>query len=139
MLVIWALVSPAVLWAIFRFTLPTGPYAMDQGRHRGSFFPLLILYNVFGYALLLLSMSMALIAYNHELAWAGLLFLVAGVEALVFNGWLLFTYERYMHATAVGVSNYTLNRYALTLSLGFSAVITCVVGFVLAVEGIATK
>jgi hypothetical protein len=138
-MIIAILALPALLWMILRISMSAGPYNMDQGQHRGSFFPLLILYSVFAYIILIASACGAFFSYCADQNWPAFLFLSAGIEALLFAGFLVFFYEGYMHATASGTSNYTLNKYAVVLSLGVSAVVTFVLAVGLMVAGVAVK
>jgi hypothetical protein len=121
---------PVTLWILLRFTLPAGPYEMDHGHGsaKGTFFPLLILYQAFFYILAGLALFGAHWnwQYNDNL-WPSLFLCVAALYALLFNGFVLFFYEGYLTTkypgpTRPGVSSYTISRYALVLSLGFSSV-----------------
>jgi hypothetical protein len=123
------LALPLLIWCLLRVSLPAGPYAMDQGGHRGSFFPLMAFYSAWAYVIFFASLLGAFFSYCESANASLSLFLVAAIEALLFAGLILFFYERFLHATASGTSNYTLNKYAVTLSLGLSAILT----FILAV------
>jgi phosphoglycerol transferase MdoB-like AlkP superfamily enzyme len=110
---------------------------MDTGAggNRGTFFPLLILYSVFFYATAALSICGMLFSWVAGLRATADLFLAAALFALLFNVVTVFFYEGYMQSrtdmmTRRGVSNYTLNKYAITLSLGISAVMLLAVGMV---------
>ena len=110
---------------------------MDQGNLRGSFFPLLACYQVLAYAVFFGSLLGAFFCYceGQNMPWS--LFLVAAIEAILFAGFLLFSYEMYLQATASGASNYTLNKYAVTVSLGVSAILTFVLAVGLTAVGVA--
>ena len=139
---------PLILWLFFRLALPAGPYEMDHGNGSkpGTFFPLLILYQVFGYILIGLSLYGANWAFKYTgNLVACIVFLVAELCSLLFAGLLLYWYEGYLHNKypgqdasptrgmyeKIGPSSYTLNKYALSLSLGFSSVALLVYGVVL--------
>lgn len=120
---------PFFIWVVLRFAMPAGPYNMDPCG-KGTFFPHLILYSVFGYAQVVLGIFGATWGLGHGADWPAVVLLFAALYAFLFAGLLAFSYEGYMHgmATPPGKSNYTLTRYAMVLSLGFSSVILLVVG-----------
>jgi len=127
---------PILLWLLLRFTLPAGPYEMDNGfgSAKGTFFPLLILYQAFFYILAGLALYGARWnwEYNQNL-WPSLFLFAAAIYALMFNGLLVFYYERYLAhrypgQSRLAVCNYTIDKYALILSLGISSVMLFVAG-----------
>ena len=124
-----AIMLPCVLWLLFRFSMPAGPYNMDPCG-KGTFFPHLILYSVFGYAQVILGVFGATWGFGHGANWPAAVLLFAALDAFLFAGLMAFFYESWMHAMATppGKSNYTLTRYAMVLSLGFSSVILLIVG-----------
>jgi hypothetical protein len=143
-----AVALPFVLWIALRLALPAGPYEMDhgQGTKPGTFFPLLILYSVFGYFVGVLGLYGASWTFRYTgNLWVCGVFLVAALCSLLFNWLLVFFYEGYMTVKypgkefseargvyeKIGPSNYTLNKYALILSLGFSSVALLIAGVVL--------
>jgi hypothetical protein len=129
--VIYALALPALIWIALRLLLPSGPYSVDQGQHKGSFFPLLIMYSVWSYIVAMVSIFGAVFCHDNGMLWSAGVFVAAAVEALLFSGLLVFFYEGYMHSMAAGKSNYTVSKYALILSLGISSILT----FLAAVAG----
>jgi hypothetical protein len=110
---------------ILRFTLPAGPYEMDNGSGtaKGTFFPLLILYQAFFYVIAGLGLGGAFWNWHYdENMWPSMFLLAAAFYALVLNALLLFWYEGYLASRYPnGTSNYTLNRYAVVMALGFSS------------------
>jgi hypothetical protein len=139
---------PLILWIFFRLALRAGPYEMDHGNGTkpGTFFPLLILYSVFFYVVAGLGFYGASWTFRYTgNLWVCGVFLIAALCSLLFNGLLVFFYEGYMTVKypgkefseargvyeKIGPSNYTLNKYALILSLGFSSVALLITGTVL--------
>lgn len=123
---------PFFIWVILRFAMPAGPYNMDPCG-KGTFFPHLILYSVFGYAQVVLGIFGATWGFGHGANWPAAVLLFAALYAFLFAGLLTYLYERFMTGYATGgpllaKSNYTLTRYAMVLSLGFSSVILLIVG-----------
>jgi hypothetical protein len=132
-----SLLIPLALWGVLRLILPSGPREMDQNAHKGSFFALLILYSVFFYAIVAISCVLML----HINGPAAVIMVFAMIYALMFNGWTTWQYEMYLHSRyprgivpnqllqpPLGPSNYTVGRYALTLTLAISAFSLFVVG-----------
>ena len=144
-----AIALPVALWIALRLALPAGPYEMDHGNGsaKGTFFPLLILYSAFGYFVGVLGLYGASWTFRYTgNLWVCGVFLVAALCSLLFNWLLVFFYESYLHGRYLGVvivketgvlvqnfgpSNYTINKYALILSLGFSSVALLIAGVVL--------
>ena len=125
-----AIALPMLLWLILRFTLSPGPYNMDPCG-KGTFFPHLITYSVFGYAVVALSVFGACWGTAMGLDWhPAIVLLLAAVCGLLFAGFMAFFYESWMHAVATppGKSNYTIGKYAAVLALGFSSVILLIFG-----------
>lgn len=123
---------PFFIWVILRFVMPAGPYNMDPCG-KGTFFPHLILYSVFGYAQVILGIFGATWGFGHGANWPAAVLLFAALYSFLFVGFLVYFFEAYMHSNypptpQVGKSDYTLTRYAMVLSLGFSSVILLVVG-----------
>jgi hypothetical protein len=127
---------PAALWLLFRFILPAGPFEMDngQGTAKGTFFPLLILYQFFFYIVAGLGLYGAYWNWQYDAnLWPSLFLFAAALYALMFNGLLVFYYERYLAhrypgQSRLAVCNYTIDKYALILSLGISSVMLFVAG-----------
>lgn len=96
-------------------------------------------YSAWAYVIFFASLLGAFFCYceGSNMPWS--LFLIAAIEALLFAGLMLFFYEHYMQATAAGPSNYSLNRYAVTLSLGVSAILTFMLAVGLTAVGAVVK
>lgn len=119
--VVWTAFWIVFFVAYFALSFPT--YEMDHGNGqcKGTFYPLLILYSAFFYVLA--ALGVIGFAWFHVPA-----FLVSAGEALFVNIWLLLCYEAYMHSRyPEGKSNYTRGKYALTLAMGCSSVLTMVI------------
>lgn len=133
MLIYAAVILPLALWVLFRLSLPPGPYNMDPCG-KGTFFPHLIAYSVFGYVQAAFSVFGAAWGISRGLEWhPALVLLFAAINALLFVGFLAFFFESYMESNypyggQVGKSNYTVGKYALVLALGFSSVILLIAG-----------
>lgn len=115
-----------VLFSILRVSLPRGPYEMDHGTIMGTFHLMLTIYQRFFYWIAAVSLIGGAASW-YEGNWPALLCLMfSAFYALLFNGLLIYFYERYTanrypRDGSMGTSNYTLNRYALILALGLSA------------------
>jgi len=121
-----AIETPFVLWLLFRLYLPAGPYNMDPCG-KGTFFPHLILYSVFAYAQVILGVFGAAWAFGEGAKIQAGLLLFAAAYALLFAGFMAFFYESYMVGQPAK-SSYTLSKYAVVLSLGFSSIILLIAG-----------
>lgn len=137
-----AVALPLAIWAISILQMPPhAVYEMDWGHHErgGSFFSIYVLYRSIArliyWTSLVLSILVAVIARQEP---AGVLMLAA-VYAFLFDVWIVKCYESYSHTRypknhIISVpSNYTRNRYAITMALGYSAVILFVIGLLAAV------
>lgn len=133
---------PCVFWLILRFTMAPGPYEMDisNGTARGTFFPQLIVYSIFFYALAGMGAYGACSAWHYGVDWGACLLLFAMAYSLLFNIWLAFNFEMYMQRRYMvpgGKSPYTLNRYAATMALAVSAILLFLAGVVLTATAMA--
>lgn len=125
--------------------LKASAYEMDSGNGtaRGSFFPLLILYQVLFYVVAGLGIFGAIYARSSGDWQPSTMLLASAVYAILFNILILFFYEGYLHAKYLGVwgvdesgkliaklgpSNYTRTKYALILALGASSILTLIGG-----------
>jgi hypothetical protein len=94
----------------------------------------LILYQFFFYIVAGLGLYGAYWNWQYDAnLWPSLFLFAAALYALLFNGLVLLFYEgylaqRYPGPSKTGVSSYTINRYALVLSLGISSVMLFVAG-----------
>ena len=140
--VIFVLLLPIFICSLLTVTMPAGPYEMDHGHgnHPGTFYPLMQLYHQFFYILAGLSTFGAMEAWKHNANTAAVVFIIAAMYGLLFNGFLLLSYEKYMHqrypmvAGMQGSSNYGLLRYAAVLSLSMSTVLAFIVGIALTIK-----
>lgn len=123
---------PALLWVIFRITLPPGPFEMDHSGQPGTFYALMIAYQRFFYFVAGASIAGAVAARMFERNEPAATLLLAAACAMLFNGLLTLWYESYLHTrgsqSGQGKSSYTANKYALILSLGVSAAVLLLVG-----------
>ena len=135
------LILPLALWLVFCVALRADTYSMDQGNHRGSFWPLMIMYSVFFYALAFVAFVGAGVEFYAEMFWNPSVLFVAACEGMLFNLVLVFWYESYMHFTATHPehSNYARWKYAATLSLGLSAVLTFTMGLAMTAVSFAVN
>lgn len=138
-----ALAFPVVFWAAFRLTLPSVVFDMDFDLAHATFF---FLYDRYARTIwtIFWAGTLGSIAYQRFVGHgdAPVFLMAAGVYALLFNIWVLTTYERYLHQryprvqNAPGISNYTSSKYALTLALGASTVLLFVTGLLTALAGL---
>lgn len=136
----FVVVLPFAIWIGLRLSMPPGPYEMDSGAGKtpGTFFPHLIMYSVLFYAFAGLGIWGAVFAWTRFAEVGAMLLLFSAVYALLFNGWMAFMFETYMHQRYVtGKSPYTLGRYAVTLALAGSTVILLLAGIVATVAVLA--
>lgn len=143
--IVIALVLPVIMFAWYILLWPPETrYEMDPGygTSKGSFFPLLILYQFLFYAVVGLSIFGAIYSRTHGDWRPAVMLLIAAIDALLFNVLLLLFYEAYLHSrylglttgedgkllTKLGPSNYARTKYALILALGASAVLTLIGG-----------
>ena len=120
-----SLALPALLWLIFRITLPAGPFEMDHSGQPGTFYALMIVYQRFFYFVAGASAAGAVIARMGDKPEPAVLMIAAATCAMLFNGFLTLFYEAYLAKT-----KYTINRYALIMALGFSAILLLLAGVV---------
>lgn len=147
--VLISIALPVILWALTMGFIPSGMmFEMDWGlSHPGSFSYLHSYYyrifSIIFWVGMLMSLGVAFVIHGEP---AGMLALSA-VYAFVFNAWLTYCYEGYLHSKYpknvprqvpegvgyVGPSNYTPVKYALTLSLAFSSLSLFLTGFIAAI------
>lgn len=136
------IVVPVFIWAACRVLLPNTTFELDFDVTHATF---MLLYDrLYNIAWLMFVGGIALALYGkHEFVpkVASESCLAGALFALAFVVYLLLSYQKYLHARyprngAPGISPYTVNRYALTNTLGFSALIFFVMGVVLTVTGI---
>lgn len=131
-----AVALPLILWIGFRVLLPPGPYEFDfDPQVRGTFISILPFYQRLFWVIALIGVAGAVTDYVEGFGWAALLLLLAAIYAFLFNGVMVYFYEVYLHSRyprdgSQPRSNYTLGRYSLILSLGFSAVVLLLAGVI---------
>ncbi len=135
MIAIAVIALPAILWCLFRLTLPRGPLEFDHGPAGaiGTFFALMPHWTRLFLFIATVSIVSAVILHCQGLGMPALCLLLAFVNALLFNGFLTLNYENYLATRyprdgSQGVSSYTINKYALVLALGVSAVLLLLAG-----------
>lgn len=134
---------PLVFWGAFRLTLPSVVFELDFDLAHATFFFLYdryarTIWTIFWVGIL------GSIAYQHFVGHgdAPVFLMASGIYALLFNVWVLTTYERYLHQrypriqNVPGISNYTSSKYALTLALGATTVLLFVLGLLTALVGL---
>lgn len=131
----FAVALPLLLWGIFRLTLPRGPYEFDHGpaQAMGTFFALMPHWTRLFLYIATVSIIGAAVTHGQGLGMPALLLLLAFVDAVLFCGFMTLNYENYLahkfpRDGSPGMSSYTIGKYALSLSLGFSAVILMLAG-----------
>lgn len=140
--VIAAVVFPFIFWSVFRFVLPTVVFELDFDLGHATFFYLWDRYARVVWTIFWAGVGGSL-AYQRYIGRgdAPVFLMAAGIYALLFNLWVLTTYERYLHQrypripNMPGTSNYTSSKYALTLALASSTILTFVLGLLTALVG----
>jgi hypothetical protein len=131
-----------LLWGLLRLVTPSVAYDLDFDTGHGTF---LMLYQQYARCLWAIFWTGLLGAVADQGAVghgdAPAVLLGSAVHALVTNLWLLLSYERYLQGRyprdgSLGPSNYTANRYALTLALAAGTVGLFVTGLALALRGL---
>lgn len=125
---------PVILFAIARVVLPNVRYEFDFSTNQISFTVLLVYIERIANRIFWFGMVGAF-AFQHFIGGWGVpvILLGAGIYALLFNMWVLLCYESYLHIryprdNSAGTSNYTLNKYSVTLALAASSIILAVLG-----------
>jgi hypothetical protein len=122
-----------MLWVGIRISLPSLPIEMDFDTNHGTFFLLFDKYTMLARGMVIVDL---LLAYLRPSSPAAHICLAGGVTGFLFCLWLLRSYECYVHGrypknNGPSVSNYTPNRYATTMALGYATVIFTVMGVVM--------
>jgi hypothetical protein len=137
------LVVPCFLWASFRVFLPNVTVDLDFDVSHATF--ILIydrLYNIAWWMMIAGVVTALYGRHEHVPAIVSEMCLFGSVFALLFVVYLLLCYQTYLHARyprngTIGSSVYTVNQYAWTNALGFSALIFFVLGVICTVGSIA--
>jgi len=132
----FAVSLPFFLWCFFRFILKPGPYELDFDVNHGTFISILPWYQKFFGTIFYFGIFGAFIAKMYlGMGWVALLFLIAAIYGLLFNGLMVFYYERYLHQRyprdrSIGTSNYTLGKYAAVLAIGIASLVNFILALV---------
>ena len=123
---------PLLVFFGLMLILKPGSYELDFDVNHGTF---ISLYGPYGRIACGISIAgfIGAFVFSYASPDAALCLFLSAIEALLFAVWLLFRYERYLHARyprsgGLGASNYTKLAYAVTVSLGFSALFMFVLG-----------
>lgn len=133
------LALPASIWLVLRLVLTNQARDMDFDTGHGTFAIFLGTYIKFVGAMVAVSLGMALLArWQHEPDGIVFACLAGALYAFLFALHLTVRYEYFLHIRyprngSIGPSPYSVNQYALTHALGWSAVIFVVIGSAMAV------
>lgn len=130
---------PAIIWGLYRVSLPNLPIEFDFDANHGTFFLLLDRYVGLARTMLAVDLLGAAAGKHMNMPLGVIVTLLAGgFYAFAFNVYIVSRYEVYLHHRYLrngqpGVSVYSLSQYAMTRALGFSAAIFTVCGIAMAV------
>lgn len=134
------LVIPIALFLFARFVMPNVRYEFDFSTNPASFTVLLVYFERMAARIFWFG-TVGAFAFQHFIGGWGVpvILLGAAIYALLFNIWILTSYESYLQSryrrdNTVGLSSYTVTRYAITLSLGTSSVILLILGVIMAMR-----
>jgi hypothetical protein len=138
LIILVSLASPIFFWSLTYSALHGRFYEMDYGSGReGSFLVCYALYRriywvIFGIGIAGAAYFASWSAYPD----IGVIFLASAIYAFLFNGWMAYCYESYLHssyplkwsgkveeAARRGNSNYSGLKYSITLALAFSSLL----------------
>jgi hypothetical protein len=144
LIILVSLASPIFFWSLTYSALHGRVYEMDYGSGReGSFLVCYALYRriywvIFGIGIAGAAYFASWSAYPD----IGVIFLAAAIYAFLFNGWMAYCYESFLHAkypacppyqaspgspppvrNRVLPSNYSGLKYSITLALAFSSLL----------------
>lgn len=133
---------PAMLFLVLRMVMPNVRYEFDFDQSHATF---VIIYDrlakigwmIFGFGLVGAFAFQRFIGVGE----ASVTLLAAALFALMSNAWSLVAYEGYLHeryprSGAPGVSNYTVTKYAVTITLGTTMVVFFIVGVIQAMRSV---
>jgi len=123
-------------------------FEMDNGMGVGSFFAVFAIYRRLSYVIFTVGFAIAVFAADKKWPPATILSGAAALYAFLFNFWMVYCYESYLHSKyprnitfrtlqeqAVAISSQSSNyfgwKYAITLALGFSSVILFISGIII--------
>ena len=144
------ILSFLLLWGCLAIPNWNKRFEMDWGyRNPGSFFAPFAIYRRMAWTIFALSLPQAGAWAYAKSGFLASLLLMAAILAFLFNFWLTFCYEEYLHskyvnadAVRLGVvvtnySSYVGWKYALTLALGLYSLFLFVVGTIASVGALA--
>ena len=143
-LTIAVILLPILIWAAFTIICWGKVLEMDNGLGNGSFFGIFSIYRRLAYTIFGVALLAALAAADKQWPPAAIICGAAAIYAFLFNGWAAYSYESYLHAKTVppqgiGKSNYSAMKYALTLSLGVSAIVLFVTGIMIFLQTVLER
>jgi hypothetical protein len=131
----WSLVAiPALMWSIYRVILPNQKWEFDFDQTNATFTLILNYLVKLTGGLIVMDVALGVFGRLHQVPKGAVDFCVAGaVYGILFLVHTITRYEFYLHVKyprngAVGISPYTTASYALTRTLGYSAVLFSVGG-----------
>jgi hypothetical protein len=143
-LVYLSIALPIILWAAFRSFMKPGPYEMDFSHIHGTFGLIMPWYMKTFSFIAVSGLIGATISWYLRIGKVAVIFLISAILATLFNALIVIFYERYMHIRyprmnppVNGVSNYTLTKYSIILSLGISALADFILALVYAAWSLA--
>jgi hypothetical protein len=127
-----AAIAVGLLWVAIRMTLPNVKFEFDFDNNHGTFFLFLDKYLWLVRSMIAVDLILAYLRSNLP---ASRLCLAGAVAGTLFSVWLLTQYELYVHSryprnNGPSSSNYTPNKRATTMALGYATVVFTVVGVV---------
>lgn len=107
----------------------------------GSFYGIFAIYRRLAYVIFTVALAIAVLTADKKWPPAMIICGAAAIYAFLFNVWMTFNYEAYLHAkypfgpddrTTMDrkPSIYTGGKYAITLALGFSCTILFIAGII---------
>jgi len=133
------LAMPVALWLALMPLVRGRRFEMDPNGVRYAFYAIFVLYRRLSYTIFGVSGLMALTGAVYARGSGNHIVLLtsAAIYALLFQVWLTWQYERYLHQRYRSVSGmddfpspYTGAAYAVTISLGVSALVMFCAGFI---------
>jgi hypothetical protein len=140
---------PFLFWLIFYAELGGRVYEMDHGQKEGSNLAF-VLYRPTFYTIIAVGLIGAIWNAEAKQEWPAIALMGAAIYALLFNAWLAYSYEAYLHAkypknlppnvmNYSGPSNYSGWKYAITLSLACSAIFLFIAGLATMTEALLNR
>ena len=151
------IILPLFLWSIFYSVMRGRRYELDWGAASGSFLVCYALHRKFYWVIFSLSLVGIMMFVHMPYPPISVIFLFAGIYALLFNGFIALFYEYYLHnryprsllhvqteqerqeILMKSLSNYTGSRYALTLALALSSLLLFLIGLLTSVPAMIER